>query len=69
MGKNKNKTPEAECGDKPCSSKHKVNQQSAPLASTISAMEKAKNPKVAAAESTLCLLFLLLKLQKGPLLQ
>jgi len=49
--KNKNKAPEAEPGDKPHASKHKI-QQSAPLASDISLPEKAKKPKAVAAEAT-----------------
>jgi hypothetical protein len=48
--KNKNKAPEAEPGDKPHASKHKI-QQSAPLASDISLPEKAKKPKAVAAEA------------------
>jgi hypothetical protein len=52
MGKkNKNKAPGTETGEKPRSSKWKATQQSAPLASAVSAMEEAKNPKAAAAES------------------
>jgi hypothetical protein len=52
MGKNKNKAPEAKPGDKPCSSKRKVYQQSAPLTFAVSLPEKAKNPKAVAAEVT-----------------
>jgi hypothetical protein len=48
----KNKAPEAECGNKPRASKRKM-QQSAPLASAISAMEMAKKPKAVATVVTL----------------
>jgi len=50
MGK-KNKAPEAKCGDKPCTSKCKI-QQSAPLASAVSTTEMANKPKAVAAEAT-----------------
>jgi len=50
--KNKKNALEAKPGDKPRSSKHKVNQQSAPLASAISLPEKAKKPKAVVAEAT-----------------
>jgi len=47
----KNKAPEAKSGNEPCASKQK--QQSAPLASALSMMEKAKKPKAVATEATL----------------
>jgi len=46
----KNKKKEAEAGDKPCASKRKI-QQSAPLASTVSMVEKAKKPKAVSEEA------------------
>jgi hypothetical protein len=49
----KNKKNMLEAGDKPRSSKHKVNQQSAPLASAVSTMEMAKKPKAVATVATL----------------
>jgi hypothetical protein len=47
----KNKAPEAKSGNEPHASKWK--QQSAPLASAVSMMEKAKKPKAVATEATL----------------
>ena len=46
----KNKKNMLEAGDKPCASKHKI-QQSAPLASAVSILEKAKKPKEVAEEA------------------
>jgi hypothetical protein len=43
----KNKASESEPGDKPRTSKHRI-QHSAPLASTVSTTEMAKKPKSAA---------------------
>jgi len=51
----KKKVSEAEHGDKPCASKRKASsQQSAPLASAISILEKTKKPKAVAAEAAPC---------------
>jgi hypothetical protein len=48
----KNKSREAEPGDKSRASKRKTSsQQSAPLASAISTMEKAKKPKAVSEEA------------------
>jgi hypothetical protein len=47
----KNITPEAKSSNEPHASKRK--QQSAPLASAVSMMEKAKEPKAVATEATL----------------
>jgi len=49
----KSKKNVLEAGDKPRASKCKI-QQSAPLASTVSTMEKAKKPKAVAAEGAPC---------------